>query len=677
MNLRYALIFSPLLAAAVAYALAPLVARLSVRVGAVDHPDARKIHRQPMPRLGGLSVIVAVGVIVVFAPTVGGETWGMPPVLGLGLLLGLIPIVAVSLVDDIRPVPARIKFVCHLIGAGLAVAAGITLPEHIHVLGYELAIGPLALPISLVWLIGVTNAFNIIDGLDGLAAGLAFISAMAVSAVFVTGGQPASAILPLALAGALAGFLPYNLYPARIFLGDTGATAIGFTLAVVALKGGATTSAGFAAATPMLIMGLPIADTLVAITRRLLHWAEHRVGGVFQPDRNHVHHRLLALGLNHRNAVLVLYGLGAVTAAVAYLSMFVSSRESALLLLALVIAAAIGLKHLRYDEFALLRRGTILRFYETPVVQWSMFIVFVDVALVCISAYLAVALKTDDWLLHSERATALRLAALLMPLSIAVFWRARLYEGPWRHAKIDDYVRAAAACGMVLFLSLVVYWWQFEAIRPSLLILYGLLNTLLIVGSRASYRVLVSAQRAAGPAGTPTLLFGPAAGEFLQARDLVDRARAFGLRPVGFITATESGRGQSLAGLKIFGPVDELPQLASASGAQAVVLARRVPEAFVRHFEDLCRLAEVVAYRLNTELELMREDSGSMATPSVADTTYHNPRDRRGADGWPAYQPSGGPSFREGTIQNRRQTDRLVNSPGETTPAEFPRVASH
>ena len=205
---RYALLFCSLAAAVIAYAVSPLVARLAIRIGAVDHPNPRKIHRQPMPRLGGLAVIIAVTLVLILAPLVGGDAWVIAPVLARGLLLGLIPIVAVSLVDDVRPVPARIKFVCHLAGAGLAVSAGVALPDYVHVLGYELYIGPFAIPISVIWLAGITNAFNIIDGLDGLAAGLAFIAAVAVSAVFVTGGQISAAILPSALAGAVAGFLP-------------------------------------------------------------------------------------------------------------------------------------------------------------------------------------------------------------------------------------------------------------------------------------------------------------------------------------------------------------------------------------------------------------------------------------------------------------------------------------
>src|SRR6185437_54537 len=132
-------------------------------------------------------------------------------------------------------------------------------------------------------------------------------------------------------AGALVGFLPYNTHPARLFLGDTGATAIGFGLAAFALRGGSTLSTGFAALLPVFILGLPIADTLIAMVRRTVHRVEHHQGGVFEPDRNHIHHRLLSLGLQHGHAVLLLYAAGLLLAAAALLSIFLTTREAALM----------------------------------------------------------------------------------------------------------------------------------------------------------------------------------------------------------------------------------------------------------------------------------------------------------------------------------------------------------
>ena len=219
----------------------------------------------------------------------------MPSHLVTGVGIGVLPILLVSIIDDIRSVRARTKFLAHMLGAAIAVGLGISLSPEVHVLGSALNIGWIAAPLSLLWIVGVTNAFNIIDGLDGLSTGLALISALSMAAVFALVGQAGMAGVSLVLAGALLGFLPYNVHPARLFLGDTGATAIGFCLAAFALRGGSTLSTGFAALLPVFILGLPIADTLIAMARRTLHRMEHQAGGVFVADRNHIHHRLLAL----------------------------------------------------------------------------------------------------------------------------------------------------------------------------------------------------------------------------------------------------------------------------------------------------------------------------------------------------------------------------------------------
>ena len=279
------------------------------------------------------------------------------------------------------------------------------------------------------------------------------------------------------------------------------------------------------------------------------------------------------------------------------------------MLLALMIAGAIGLKRLGYDEFALLRRGTILNVYEAPVLRRSMFVVFVDIAFVCLAAYVAVALKTDDWLLKSERALALRLAIFMVPLSITVFWKAKLYDGSWLIARIDDFARASMACATVVVVALIVYSWQLQSIPVSLMVVYGLVSTALVVGSRASYRVLVSAQLAPGPEATPALLYGPGPKDVVQARNLIDRAGSFGLRPVGFVTSTDARGDQWLAGLRVCGSIEDLPRVTRSSGARAVIFASsRATEATVTRFEELCRLSNVVPYRLNTQLDAMSDD---------------------------------------------------------------------
>ena len=336
MNDVFWFILPALVAAALAFGLTPLVARLAVRVGAMDIPDARKVHDRPIPRLGGLAVVASIALVFGGAQWLPAGHWELPLHLATGLGLGVLPILLVSICDDIRSVGARQKLMAHTLGAVIAVALGISLGPVVHLFGVPIEIGWMAWPLSVLWIVGVTNAFNLIDGLDGLSAGLALIAAASMAAVFAIVGQSNMAGVSMVLAGALLGFLPYNLHPARLFMGDTGATAIGFCLAAFALRGGSTLSSGFAALLPVLILGLPIADTLIAMVRRTLHRMEHHTGGMFQADRDHIHHRLLALGVDYGRAVLLLHAAGLIFAGAALFSIFLNAREAALMVTALL-----------------------------------------------------------------------------------------------------------------------------------------------------------------------------------------------------------------------------------------------------------------------------------------------------------------------------------------------------
>src|SRR5207249_2938471 len=219
--------------------------------------------------------------------------------------------------------------------------------------------------------------------------------------------------LPLVLVGALIGFLPFNLYPARVFLGDSGATAIGFCLACLGLRSGSALSSGMAILVPVLVMGVPLADTLVTVLRRAEHRLERRGGGMFQADRDHIHHRLLKRGIDHRRAVLLLYGVAGCTALIALSSMFATSRNAALMFVTVLAAAFIGVGRLRYDEFALIRRGGLLKLYDVPVLRLNILPVFFDLSLVVLALYVAMGLKYDDWAIRAHRAVARDLVAIL------------------------------------------------------------------------------------------------------------------------------------------------------------------------------------------------------------------------------------------------------------------------
>jgi UDP-GlcNAc:undecaprenyl-phosphate GlcNAc-1-phosphate transferase len=592
------------MAALLSYLLGPLASRFAIWVGAVDLPGHRKIHATPIPRLGGLAVVAAIVAVLSGTYAFSGNQWQLPSHLAAPLSFGIIPIFIISLIDDIRPVAARKKFIAHALGASIAVALGVSLQPVVHLLGTPIYIGSLAGPLSVLWIVGVTNAFNIIDGLDGLSAGLALISAASMAAVFILVGEPLMAGTALVLAGALAGFLPYNSHPARMFLGDTGATAIGFCLSVFALKGGATLTSGFAALLPVFMLALPIAETLITMARRAVGRLETQAGGMFVPDRNHIHHRLLALGIEHGKAVLILYATGLLLAAGALISVFMNAHDAGLFLIALLVAGFVGVQRLGYDEFAFIRRGTVLKLYEIPAAKRGMFVVFVDIVLSAVAAYVAVGLKSDHWQLSLVRIAALQLATTFAPVTVLVFWWSGMYRGSWRVAGLVDFTKAFSAVVVATMIGAVVLTVVSTADYPtSLLAIYGIVTLILTVALRASYVVLETTRLRASHSGVPVLIYGAGVSGVAAGRGLFRDASA-GLRPIGFIDDDVRKRGRLVCGLPVFGAGRELEAIIRTHGAQAVLLATsKLSAERIERASHTCRATGVSVLRLNVQVE--------------------------------------------------------------------------
>ncbi len=396
--------------------------------------------------LGGLAVVLAVVSVLGLIQVAGiAGLHPLDPPLFLALTLGVVPVLFVSIWDDFRPLPVLPRLAAHVAGAAIALLFGIRLGVHVHLFAVEVSIGVFAIPLSLLWIVGVTNAFNIVDGLDGLSAGLALIAALSLVGVSLMTNTFAMASASIVLAGALVGFLPFNLFPARVFLGDSGATALGFWLSCLALGGGSTLSAGMAILVPILVVGVPVAETLVSLSRRLVRQLEKRGGGVFGADGEHMHHRLISRGVTHRRAVMLLYGAGVLGAGAGLASVFLTVRAAAILLLTLIAAAVIGITRLNYDEFALVRRGVLLELYDVPVLQRALFPVFFDLGLVVLSLYGGIGLTFGDWGIRTQRPLALELLEILPFVTIGVFWLLGMYRGPWSHANAKDFLRSIAA----------------------------------------------------------------------------------------------------------------------------------------------------------------------------------------------------------------------------------------
>lgn len=276
-------------------AIIPFIKRVAFHVDAIDVPNERKIHTHPMPRLGGLGIYMGF--------LLGYILFGTMSIRMNSILIGSIIIIITGIVDDIRPVPAKIKFLFQVLAASVVAFYGQILLKDLSAFGFYIEFGILSYPITILFIVAIINCINLIDGLDGLAAGLASIYFATIGIVIVAWMHTfdLDAILTFIMLGATLGFLCHNFNPAKIFMGDSGSMFLGYIIAVIALLGFKNVTLTTLLA-PICLLAIPIMDTLFAILRRKINNKP-----IDQPDREHLHHQLLNLNLSHRNTVLVIY----------------------------------------------------------------------------------------------------------------------------------------------------------------------------------------------------------------------------------------------------------------------------------------------------------------------------------------------------------------------------------
>ena len=325
-----------LIAFVVSFALTPVVKILAQKVGAMDVPgEARRVHDHPIPRMGGLAIFLGFIVSMLLFVDITQEV--------RGILLGSIIIVITGVIDDIISLRAWTKFLIQILSAVIAVLHGVVINvvSNPNVFSSQEAIvlGWLAIPLTVLWIVGITNSVNLIDGLDGLACGVSTISSMTLLVIALTVSEPDVAVLTAALAGACIGFLPYNLNPAKIFMGDTGSTFLGFILATVSIQGLFKFYTIISFAVPFLMLGLPIFDTSFAILRRLA-----KGQSPMTPDRGHIHHRLIDMGFSQKQAVAVLYVISAILGLSAVVLTTSGVVKAMLLLVALCVTGWMAIR---------------------------------------------------------------------------------------------------------------------------------------------------------------------------------------------------------------------------------------------------------------------------------------------------------------------------------------------
>ena len=325
--------------------LTPLVKKLAIKIGAVDAPNHRKVHARIMPRLGGLAIYFAFLIGYIFLKA----TTGFQTEYGTAILIAATIIVITGVVDDMREISAKAKMLGQFIAALIVVFVGGIQIEVINLpFGGTIDFGILGIPLTILWIVGITNAINLIDGLDGLAAGVSTIACITLAVMAMIMGNGFVIAMASILAAASLGFLVFNFHPAKIFMGDTGALFLGFMISVIALLGFKNVTI-ISFIIPIIMLGVPISDTFFAIVRRL------RTGKKWSdPDKSHLHHCLLNKGFTHRQTVLLIYGIAAMFGLAAII-FSMAKLWGALILIAVILIAiellveAIGLAGKNYS----------------------------------------------------------------------------------------------------------------------------------------------------------------------------------------------------------------------------------------------------------------------------------------------------------------------------------------
>lgn len=346
----YALLILAGTSFAVSLLLTPVVRDVFKGVGLVDQPDTRKVHADPLPRVGGIPILVAflsAYVVLLVLPLDASRAVRAAFPAAVPLVPACLLIFIVGLIDDIRAVRPWQKLLGQFAAGGLAVWGGI----QINSMAGHAVPGVIGIPLTIMWLVACTNAFNLIDGVDGLAAGIGLFASATTLICALVQGRVDVALATVPLVGALLGFLRYNFNPASIFLGDSGSLLVGFLLGSYAVVWSQKSVTILGLAAPLMALAIPLLDTSLAVVRRFL-----RRQPIFGADRQHIHHKLLARGLAPRSVALILYALCGVAAVFSISANFLGDQFAVIVILVFCLGALLGIRHLGYAEFDLARR---------------------------------------------------------------------------------------------------------------------------------------------------------------------------------------------------------------------------------------------------------------------------------------------------------------------------------
>jgi UDP-GlcNAc:undecaprenyl-phosphate/decaprenyl-phosphate GlcNAc-1-phosphate transferase len=572
----------------------------------VARPRQDRWHQKPTPLLGGVAIYVATMLVLVNFVHVDERL--------LGLVAGGTLLFVTGLIDDRRHLKPHTKLIVQILAACVLIVGGVQVATS--------SLATIAIPLTILWVVGITNAFNLLDNMDGLSAGTALIASAFLFAFSVSVENAGAAVMSLAVGGAALGFLLYNFNPARIFMGDSGAMFLGYMLSGIALLGAREMASDvfFVLLVPAAMMGLPIFDTTLVTIVRTIEGRPLSQGG-----RDHLSHRLVALGLSERQAVLVLYVLAASFGSLGLIARSIGVWVSllaagALLVVVALFGAFLGQVRI-YNPIQYMEHSASLEAQARPVVNGMIMFkrelgeAVLDFALVCM-AYLgafvlhyglpnAAAPGPDPYATLPDLLSASLALVLVVKMSLLLVFQA--YRGMWRYVGVADMMllaRVSVVSSVLLFIGLPVLV-RGVIIPRSVVVIDFLLFTILLIGSRVSFAALNDTFIRLQSRRLPhVLIIGAGDLGELVLRSLI-RSRGAAYRPVGFLDPDPGKSNRAMHGVRVLGTLDQLPRVASEQDVDVVVLALpQTHAAYGQEARDRCAALGVPAYPAATFVEM-------------------------------------------------------------------------
>ncbi len=587
------LIFGVSLALGLAMTL--LVRSVAWRLNFVAKPKTDRWHKRPTAMLGGVAIFATTLVVYfTFVPATRGS---------VVLIAGSAVLFIIGLVDDLVSVRPYQKLIGQLVGAVLIVELGLILP----ITGYEI----IDIWITVFWIVGITNAINLLDNMDGLAAGISAIAAVSLGLSFYANGQFNELRLIAAFVGTLLGFLVFNFNPASIFMGDSGSMFVGFFLAGSVLLnqvGGRSRGLVPILAVPVLILFVPIFDTtFVTVIRKL--WGRRATQG----GRDHTSHRLVALGLSERSAVLMLWSFATVAGS---LSIFIGRLEFteslALILIFTIVLVMIGvyLSRVRvYDveqEDVALKENAVFAFLVNVSYKRRIFEVFLDAFLITLSYYAAFLLVLGSFEGSPNWQLFVNSLPILILFKLSAFLAVGVYRGLWRYTSVDDFITftKGVILGSVSSVLALLLLYRFENFSRAVFVVDGMLLLASLVVTRMGFRLIRMAFPAPVKAqGRKALIYGAGDGGEMLLRELKNNP-AWEYVPAGFVDDDPLKKNRIIHGLKVFGADGSLGEICKENDISDILLSvRDMDPQRLSDLRRMCRDGNISLRRAQIKIE--------------------------------------------------------------------------